>query len=232
MMAAVTTNDLYKAFKTNATDKRLMLVARGSTILFGLGAVVVALQVPSLGGIVNVVLSVAAITGVPMFAPVIWGLFSKRISGKHILSVTISSIAINSFFKFLSPVFFGESLSRANEQALGALIPLILLTLIEIWLTFRLKTDTQYMAYLSYRENKKMEEQKVIKSTKGINHDRNYAISVIAVSACITGCLIFIIGFITDQGQLLTLSLGSIIILMSLWVLYSTKRKSKNDDKR
>ena len=39
-------------------------------------AIAVALLIPNMGGIVNVVISVAALTGVPLYLPLIWSLFS------------------------------------------------------------------------------------------------------------------------------------------------------------
>ena len=68
----------------------------------------------------NVVISVAALTGVPIYLPVIWSLFSRRQTSGTILGVTFSSLAINLFFKFVTPYVFGFSLDREWEMMTGA----------------------------------------------------------------------------------------------------------------
>ena len=68
--AGVFTNDIFKRLRPASSDRTLMRVARISTLAFGVLAVVVALLVKSMGGIVNVVISVAALTGVPVYLPV------------------------------------------------------------------------------------------------------------------------------------------------------------------
>ena len=128
--AGVFTNDIYKRLHPAASDRSLINVARISTVFFGVLAIVIAMMVKSMGGIVNVVISVAALTGVPLYLPVIWSMFSKRQTGKTLLSVTLLSLALNLFFKFVSPAVLGLTLSRAQEMMLGALSPIVLLTLI------------------------------------------------------------------------------------------------------
>ena len=118
--SAVFTNDIYKRLRPASSDPTLLKVARVSTIVFGLLAVIVALLIPSLGGVVNVVISIGALTGVPLYLPVIWSLFSKRQTGRSVLTVTLVSLAVNLFFKFVTPAF-GFALSRAEEMILGAL---------------------------------------------------------------------------------------------------------------
>nr|MDE7473972.1 Na+:solute symporter [Muribaculaceae bacterium] len=102
--AGVFTNDIFRRLSPGASDKTLMRVARISTLAFGVLALIVALLVKSMGGIVNVVISVAALTGVPIYLPVIWSLFSRRQTARTILGVTLVSLAVNLIFKFLTPL--------------------------------------------------------------------------------------------------------------------------------
>ncbi|MDR0371898.1 MAG: Na+:solute symporter, partial [Prevotellaceae bacterium] len=82
--SGVFTNDIFKRLYPKSSDRTLIKVARLSTISFGVLAVIVALLIPLMGGIVNVVISVAALTGVPLYLPIIWTLFSKRQTGKSV----------------------------------------------------------------------------------------------------------------------------------------------------
>lgn len=86
-----------------------------------------------MGGIVNVVISVAALTGVPLYLPLIWSLFSKNLNGRAILSTTVTSLTVNAVLKFITPAVVGFSLSRAEEMLVGVLFPALLLAGYEIY---------------------------------------------------------------------------------------------------
>ena len=100
--AGVFTNDLFKHFKPHASDAELMRVGKLSTVVLGLITICVALVVPLLGGVVNFVLSLAAVTGGAMFLPPLWTIFSKKQNGTSMLAVTLVSLIITGFFKFLA----------------------------------------------------------------------------------------------------------------------------------
>lgn len=133
LAAAVLTNDVYKPIRPNSSDKHLMFIARLSTLLFGLGTIGVAFMVPMAGGIVEVVLSIGAVTGGALYMPAIWALFSKRQNGQSILWITGLSLSVNLFFKFLSPVLLDFRLDRSAEMLVGVGIPFLLLALYEIY---------------------------------------------------------------------------------------------------
>jgi solute:Na+ symporter, SSS family len=83
---------------------------------------------------------VAALTGCPMYMPLIWSLFSKRQTGKIALATTVISLIITLSFKFLLPVLIDFNLSRAGEMILGVVVPAVLILIFEIILRIR-KTD-------------------------------------------------------------------------------------------
>lgn len=95
--SGVVTNDIFKRIKPKSDEKTLMKIARISTVGFGFLTIVIALFIPLMGGIVNVVISVAALTGVPVYLPVIWTLFSKRQTGRSIVVTTLFSLFVNVF---------------------------------------------------------------------------------------------------------------------------------------
>lgn len=132
LAAAVLTNDIYKPLRPRATDKNLMFVARLTTLLFGVGTIGVAFMVPMAGGIVEVVLSIGAVTGGALYMPAIWALFSKRQNGQSILWVTGISLAVNLFFKFISPLLLDFALDRSMEMLVGVGTPFLLLVFYEI----------------------------------------------------------------------------------------------------
>lgn len=141
MSAAVFTNDIVRRTGNRITDGSLMKIARISTVVLGLLTIGMALLVPRLGGIVEVVLSVGAITGAPLFAPPIWALFSKRQTTYSIMATTLIGLAINCFFKFLSPVMLDFSLDRAQEMLVGVVAPLLILAVFELVLPSKYTGD-------------------------------------------------------------------------------------------
>ncbi|WP_460540429.1 sodium:solute symporter family protein [Echinicola sediminis] len=227
MMAAVTTNDLYRAFRKKASERQLMKVARLSTFLFGVGTVIIALMVPHLGGIVNVVLTVAAITGVPLYAPPIWALFSKRQTAGSVLGVTLISLTVNAFFKFLAPSWLGISLGRADEQALGALVPLSLLLLFELYANYGKKEATDYFSNVA----KQSEVDKLALSpqeSEQADKDKIFGIKVISIAALITGSIIFSIGLFAEKGNAYVLVTGVMLVTLCSYVLLHIKKKNKS----
>ena len=163
--AGVLANDVYKHFRPNSTGDKLVKVGRYSTITLGIITILIALLVPYMGGIVEVVMSLAAITGGSMFLPPMWALFSKYQTGKSVLTVTIISLLVNSFFKFLAPSILDVSLNRAQEMGLGALVPILLLIAFEIYAKSKTPDISQYLQHKKIVEIKNQEEE--IDETKG-----------------------------------------------------------------
>lgn len=212
--AGVFTNDLYKNLKPKADNKHLMLVARLATITFGLLTIVVALLVQNMGGIVEVVLSVAAITGAALYLPPIWALFSKRQNGKSILLATLISLAINAFFKFLTPYVFSFSLNRAEEMILGVLTPIVVLVAFELWFYHFKKENPHYKEYEKLQAKKVAEEDEIEVSDSQNKHGRK----VISWGILGTGLLIAAIGAFATEGMWLVICAGLATTLLGVLI--------------
>lgn len=226
--AGVFTNDLFKGFFPASTDKTLMRVARISTISFGVLAIIIALLVQKMGGIVNVVISVAAITGVPMYLPVIWSLFSKRQNGKTVLFATLASLSVNLFLKFAGPLS-GIKLNRAEEMVTGVLVPLIILTLIEIILIIQRKTDDGYLNYEKEKLSRTLREASdSSKAQKSSSSENQYGLKVIGISISISSMLIIILGITASSGKILVSLTGLILLALGLTIITKNRKPKKN----
>ena len=214
--AGVFTNDIFNRIFPKASQKTLMRTARLSTLGFGVLAVVVALLVKSMGGIVNVVISVAALTGVPLYLPVIWSLFSKRQNAATVLGVTIISLAVNLAFKFVTPLF-GISLSRASEMGVGAFVPAILLTAIEVYLACRGYKDPRYKSYQQTEEKEKIADEKSIEANKDANA---FTRKILGISITSAGLLITVLGIISGSYVYIPVTVGILITLIGSYILY------------
>ena len=205
LAASVITNDLFLVFKPKADLKQIMNVAKLSTLLFGIGTIIVALMVPYVGGIVNVVLSIGAVTGCSLYGPPIWAMFSKRHSGKSILLITIISLIINIGFKFF------YTLPRADEMLLGTLSPFILLALYEVYTKFNdVKKSEDYTKY-----------QNLITPDLSASADIEqnvFGMKVLGNTLIAVGILIIGLGIMSSSSLALIITLGTVILCIALYI--------------
>ena len=220
--AGVVTNDIFKRVRPNASEKTLMNVARISTWGFGIMAIIVALLIRSMGGIVNVVISVAALTGVPVYLPVIWSLFSKRQTARTILSATFISLAINLIFKFVTP-HFGLALDRTWEMIVGTAVPVILLAGIEVVLKAKEFIAPEYMAYISGR-NVRMRQENAGDTEESKRPDR-FTQKVLGIGLGLSGVLITVLGFIAEENIVVPVAVGLVVTLIGIYLLILSLRR-------
>lgn len=220
--AGVVTNDIFKRMRPNASEKTLMNVARISTWGFGIMAIIVALLIRSMGGIVNVVISVAALTGVPVYLPVIWSLFAKRQTARTILSATFISLAINLIFKFVTP-HFGLALDRTWEMIVGTAVPVILLAGIEVVLKAKEFIAPEYMAYISGR-NVRMRQENAGDTEESKRTDR-FTQKVLGIGLGLSGVLITVLGFIAEENIVVPVAVGLVVALIGIYLLVLSLRR-------
>ncbi len=214
--AGVLSNDVYKHFRPNADGDKLVKIGRAATILLGILTILIALLVPYMGGIVEVVMSLAAITGGAMFLPPMWALFSKYQTGKSALIVTVITLAINAFFKFLAPTLLNFSFDRAQEMGFGMGIPIVLLVAFEIYARTQKKETEQYDNYqlIVAEKNSETEEEASAGNKKGTR--------VIGIGVALTGLMILILSFIAKTGALLVGGMGTLVLLLGSYIIFKT----------
>ena len=225
--SAVFTNDIFKRLRPSAGEKTLMRVARLSTIGFGIAAIVVALLIPSMGGVVNVVISVGALTGVPLYLPVIWSLFSKRQTGKSVLAVTLISLFVNLFFKFVTPSLFGLSLDRTGETVLGVSLPIVLLALYELMAKFRgVVSCPQYDDYVATRKGANVRNKAPEEPDNG--KDNAFSVKIIGLGISISGALICLIGALSRGSASVVCPIGGLLFVLGTFLYLKGKKLARN----
>jgi SSS family transporter len=228
VVSAVFTNDIYKGMiKPQATDRELMRVARGSSWLFGLGMIVIALLVPAAGGMVEVVLSISAISGGPLLAPPLWALFSKRLTGKATLWISGVGLGVNLFFKIVAPGLLHIKLSRSLETLVGIGVPLLLLLAYELWASSRKQVAGDYERYLNVKREKKAEQLLADDTEKAaIAQQNRFGLRIIAFSLVFTACMLFALSLFTASGGTLTASIAG-VILLAAWIPWRASRRNE-----
>ena len=150
VFAGVLTNDFYRPLlNPMAPEKRLVSVGRFFTALIGLLLILMALVVPYLGGAEDLITTINGMLVVPLLAPTLWGVFSKKIGIRHMLIVALTSFGIGMFLRFGMPWLTqeGDALWFVTESVLnnkkmvelfnGVLLPVCMLGFYEVNLRAR-----------------------------------------------------------------------------------------------
>jgi SSS family transporter len=229
LASAIFTNDLFKIFKPQASEKQVMSVARMATVIFGLGTIGVALLVPAAGGIVEVVLSIGAVTGCSLYGPPVWALFSKRHTATSILVCTLVSLCINLFFKFGSPLLFDFSLDRSGEMLLGALLPFSLLAAYEFYAWARHKISDEYLVYVRMLDKQNVDH--LLEDEAQSEQENSFGLKVLSYTLSAIGLLVGMLGVIANSNEWPVAGMGLLILLAGQWIGRSRKTQILNSKK-
>lgn len=218
VVSAVFTNDIYKGFlNPHASDKKLISVARLSSWVIGLGMIGIALLVPAAGGLVEVVLSLSAIVGGPLLAPPVWVLFSKRLTGAAALWITITGLAVNVFFKLISPPLLSFEFTRAEEMAVGVGGTLLMLLGYELWMRRTIHVSEEYINYTRYKQEKKTKNERESKEEESmIRRQNQFGLRVIASSLAFTALMLLGLSIFTATGRMITSAMAGVILCSAL----------------
>lgn len=173
VFAGVLTKDFYKRIWKNVTEKMQVSVGRILTLLLGAIVTWLAIMVPALGGAEEIILSITSLVAGLTVLPVIWGMFSKRITQKGIFAAILITGFIFFIIKYglLSPDGWLISTSpgalqiwilsnaRTIEAVCGAVIPFIVLAIIEL----SLKKESSH--FIEINQYEKVEAEKEMQSS-------------------------------------------------------------------
>ena len=155
-----------------------------------------------------------------MYIPMLWALFSKRHSGYTVLSITLICLAVNSFFKWsgLYP------LNQGQTQALGALLPLTLMAVYEVYASkFKLAIPSQFTEYESSRLERErqrgLDTEVNREEIAEAQRENRHGIRVIALGVLSIGILIAGFGAFADHGALWVSGIGVLVSIVGVTIL-------------
>jgi hypothetical protein len=185
----------------------------------------IALLVPAAGGIVEVVLSISAISGGPLLAPPLWALFSKRLNGKATLWITCIGLCVNLFFKTLAPLLLDFKLSRGMETIVGVGLPLLLLAAYELWARSKHVIADEYTIYTLSRDQRKRDAVEMdAEEALEIKKQNRFGLQVIAGALLFTAVMLFILSFLTTDGALVTAGIATVILFSALIPFWAARK--------
>lgn len=80
VFSGVLTQDIYRPLRKAVSEKTLLFAGRGFTLLLGAVIAGIALSIPVLGGAERVIVSITELMVVPLLAPILIGLLSKKVN--------------------------------------------------------------------------------------------------------------------------------------------------------
>lgn len=134
VFSGVLTHDIYRPLAKNHTEKSLVFVGRVFTVLIAILIAGLAIAIPYLGGVEKVIIKAAQVMAVPILAPVLIGLLSKRLASSSLwvtvlicLPLGLLSVGINSYNWFAPDSFLGSLKGTwiADETTIGIFLPIV-----------------------------------------------------------------------------------------------------------
>jgi SSS family transporter len=132
VFSGVLTHDIYRPMRKALSDKHLLAAGRWFTLLLGALIAGIALCIPRLGGAEKVIISITEIMVVPLLAPILMGLLSKRVNTRTlwITAGICIPLGLAVHFGWLVPdqqSAAGRWLKDQSMTLIGVVLPLLIL---------------------------------------------------------------------------------------------------------
>ncbi len=128
--ANVFTCDIWGARHKNAAESDKIRAGRVFTLVFGLAITAGAMLIPFAGGAEKVVVTILTMILCPLYIPSLWGIFSRRLTGKQLMIAMLASWAVGFTARFTVPA----EIIRPSliESISGSILPIAILSVMEI----------------------------------------------------------------------------------------------------
>ena len=229
VFANVFTYDIYGQKHPEVGEKGLIRTGRIFTFAFGTAITLLALLIPYAGGAEKVVVTVLTMIIGPLYIPSVWGVFSKRLTQKHLLSAMVITYCCGIFglaFKFSPTVRATFEWINPNvlESVIGTVVPVVLLTLMEFWAKHKGTTDPGYERIQAIIDpDANIEPSAEMKqATKNYSHMAItcFIVTLLAIAALLL-LQLFTESYSTDTENIM---IGGIAIMVGIAVVYAIYR--------
>ena len=179
-----------------------------------------AILIPAMGGAEKVIITINALLVVPLFAPTLWGVFSKKIGIKQMLIVALTSFGIGVLLRFGLPAVTekGDPLwgltnyvlnnKKMVELFVGVLLPVCMLFLFEVMLR---STDKGAKRL----DTKRSESHAVIAAAEKRSSFDPFPAQMVMYSVLLLGAWMLFIGFREPEERTVLMSVGCGLLVLS-----------------
>ena len=229
VFANVFTYDIYGQKHPEVGEKRLIRIGRIFTFAFGAAIIALALLIPYAGGAEKVVVTILTMIIGPLYIPSVWGVFSKRLTQKHLLTAMIITYACGIFglaFKFSDAVRANFEWINPNvlESVIGTVVPVILLAIMEIRAKIKGTIDPGYERVQAILDPEADTEPsaEMKRATKRYSHMAVtcFVITLLAIAALLVQQLIVE----SYDAAVERIMIGGIAVMVGIAVVYAIYR--------
>ena len=229
VFANVFTYDIYGQKHPDVGEKGLIRIGRIFTFAFGAAIIALALLIPYAGGAEKVVVTILTMIIGPLYIPSVWGVFSKRLTQKHLLTAMIITYACGIFglaFKFSDTVRATFEWINPNvlESVIGTVVPVILLAIMEVRAKLRGTIDPGYARVQAILDPEADTEPstEMKRATKHYSHMAVtcFVVTLLAIAALLVQQLI------TESydAAVERIMIGGIAVMVGIAILYAIYR--------
>ncbi len=205
VFAGVLTNDFYRPWvNPGASGRALVNVGRIFTAVLGLVLILIALFVPSMGGAEKVIISINYLLVVPLLAPALWGIFSRRIGIADVFIVALTSIALGAVLNF------GLSIrSESMDLLVGVVLPLLML-----WAIERLRQKSVNHGW-EVVQDQRLSALEMFKAGIAVKPYDTFPGKVVIVSLIVCAMSLFFLSFLSNSGRMIIAAFGISLSLIA-----------------
>ena len=232
VFSGVLTYDIYKPLAKATSAKSLLRAGRVFTVVLGVLLIGIALQIEKLGQVKDLIISITELMVVPLLAPSLWGVFSRKIGGRAVWITGLSGFGLGVLIRFgfgaegfLSGI---DSLSALNSWVIGnanflktfvgVIFPVSVLAVIE--LTSR-GEDAGWRAIAELaRKEEEAEAAHAVQSNP-------MAAKVVAVCLCVCGAMMFSLILVNESSHGILAGFGGILFLLAAVIYAKVMRAAK-----
>ena len=229
VFANVFTYDIYGQKHPEVGEKGLIRIDRIFTFAFGAAIIALALLIPYAGGAEKVVVTILTMIIGPLYIPSVWGVFSKRLTQKHLLTAMIITYACGIFglaFKFSDAVRATFEWINPNvlESVIGTVVPVILLAIMGIRAKIKGTIDPGYERVQAILDPEADTEPstEMKRATKRYSHMAVtcFVVTLLAIAALLVQQLI------TESydAAVERIMIGGIAVMVGIAILYAIYR--------
>lgn len=206
--ANVYTYDIWKHRSRNrdADEKTLIRVGRAFTVVFGLAIIALSMLIPFAGGAEKVVVTLLTMIMCPLYIPSIWGLFSRRLTGKQLIWSMLVTWAIGITAKLAVPA--SVMAPSLVESVSGCVLPVVILACMELWSAYKGYRDSGYDAIESYTDPDADKEP----DAKALRSVKSYSFMAISCFCITLGVIAALLVGLLVSGDARTLAVKNIVL--------------------
>ena len=220
----------YRKKNREADEKKRIQVGRIFTLIFGLVIIAIGMLIPSAGGGEKVVVTVLTMVLCPLYIPSIWGLFSKTLTGKGLITAMLISWSVGFTAKFTVPA---SVLSPTMIETIsGCVLPILILGIMELLSCAGGRHCEKYDTMAAYTDPDADKEPggDVKKATKVYSFIalNCFCITLAAIALLLMGLMVFGDGKTLAVSGIVWSFIGGIAVLIAAYLIYRIIDKKRS----